>query len=220
MALPQTTHATGRTPIGSILIVAAAVLVAVVLVPSPPERVAEPLPVGSFAVTLPEGEVRIDVDDDATVALTTPDEVVVSLAYDDKGQVLNTFRVESPRGGHHIGLEVGDDGQARVTRRIAMTGSDGGAADEEVVTTVARCAPRGEDVRRLGWPGHGTVISSAASRLQLDLTVTGPDGAPATVEGDFTSVMGARTFCARVAELTQTPLEPAAAVGRPTPGQG
>lgn len=218
MALTQTAQTTGRTPTGSIVIVLAAVLVAILLVPSPPERVAVPLPEGSFDVTLPDGTITIEVAPDGAVALQTPDDVVVTLAYDDRGRVLNTFRVESPRFGHHIGLDVGEDGTARITRRIAMTDRDARAEDQEVVTTVARCAPRGEEVRRLGWPNHGTVVSSAASRLRLDMTVTGPDGTPVTVDGDFSDVVGARTFCSRVAELTQPVEAPAIADRRDAAG--
>lgn len=187
-----------RAPAASIVLTLAAIIAALVLAPATTASAAEPLPTGTYELSVDGGEVTLTVGADRSVTVSATDGLVVQLAFDELGQALDEFTVRSDETTYEVEIEVADDGTYASTVRAD---DDAPGADGEVVSTVAQCTPSGLVAQAVGLPNHGTIVSAAASGLVLAVEVTDPlSGETTAIEGDFSSLEGAEAFCAEVAE--------------------
>lgn len=94
---------------------------------------AEPLPTGTYEVTVGDQGVGVTVGEDGTVAVTGAEELVVELAYDDDGRVLDRFTVTVGETVHVVEITVAEDGTytTTVTDQAAETGEDGDDIDDD-----------------------------------------------------------------------------------------
>lgn len=200
--MSTTTESVTRPPRAhgaSILLTLAAFLAAIVLAPVTAASAAEPLPTGTYQLSIDGGEVTLTVAADRSVTVAASDGLVVRLAFDELGQALDEFTVRSGETTYEVEIAIADDGSYS-TRLRADDGDDGEPGIEgEVVSTVAGCAPGGLVAQSVGLPNHGTLVSAAASGLALAVEVTDPvTGATTAIEADFSSVEGAEAFCAAI----------------------
>ncbi len=187
-----------RAPVASVLLTVAAIVAALVLAPVTAASAAEPLPTGTYELSVDGGTATVTVAADRSVTVSASDGLVVQLAFDDQGQALDEFTVRSGETTYEVEIEHAVDGSYSTTIR-----ADGGAedsADGAIVSTVAQCAPGGLVAQAVGLPNHGTIVSAAASGLSLPVVVTDPvTGVTTDIDGDFSSLEGAEAFCAAIA---------------------
>lgn len=183
-----------RAPVASVLLTVAAIVAALVLAPATSASAAEPLPTGTYELSIDGGEATVTVGADRSVTVSASDGLVVQLAFDDQGRALDEFTVRSGETTYEVEVEHADDGSYSITVRADEVAGDG--ADGAVVSTVAQCAPGGLVAQSVGLPNHGTLVSAAASGLSLSVVVTDPvTGQTTNIDGDFSSLEGAEAFC-------------------------
>lgn len=188
-----------RAPMASVAVTMVAIVGALLLAPMTSAAAAEPLPSGTYEITVGSGQVTVGVAADGTVSLTASDGLVVQLGFDEDGRALDEFTVISDILTYRVEVEIDDSGAYRA--RVDEQGTAGDASEGlgAAVSTVARCAPTGIVARAVGLPNHGTIVSAAASGLVLEAEVTDPvSGEVTLVSADLSTLAGARDFCAQV----------------------
>ena len=111
-------------------LVAALAVTVLLLAPVTSASAAEPLPTGTYDVTVADDGFRVSVDEAGGVAVSGADEFVVDLRFDDDGRVLDTFTVTVGDTVYEVEVDVADDGSYSTTvTQEDVLGEDGDGED-------------------------------------------------------------------------------------------